>query len=291
MRRGTGVRGERLPKRRSSATARVLQGSPRRSLELHGKIQRQQVWVLASPSWANEKGTESPNQKIVYLYRVVIAAAVTCSILCSKQRNVKMKLYSLSLCFHLLQLTAYCQNRPASDSPRNASTVEIRVTPADSPATLSELVRSSQLIVVGKLIRLLEPRLLGPEDANSVPVTDHLFRVTERLKGAIANGAELLVTQTGGKWKGSDFIATDLAQFQAGGEAVLFLLPTTEKVLNPDGPPRYYVNGLWAGAFLVKENRITATKSSSESLRRHSGLEKSSFLVLVRDEVSKVQNN
>lgn len=202
-----------------------------------------------------------------------------------------MKLITIIFCLQIIQLPGYSQNRPTNESIRKPSTVEIRVSPAYSPSTLSELVRSSRLIVVGRLIKSLEPRLLGKEEADSVPVTDHLFLVTELIQGNLANGAELLVTQTGGKWKGSDFVATDLAQFEPGVEAVLFLLPTTEKVLSVDGPPRYYINGLWAGAFLVKENVVLVTRSSTESLRRHSGLEKTSFLVLVRDEVLKARMN
>lgn len=182
-------------------------------------------------------------------------------------------------------IVIWCQqNRPTQAEQSLPASVTVIQTPGFAPNSIAELVSTSRLIVRGVFGPSLPPRLIGPERYGSTPVRDHILRIQEVLKGDIKPGAEILVIQSGGTWRQTEFRIANRLELTAGTEALMFLLPTTE---NEENRPRYYVNGLWAGAFLFQGDDVRVSSEVVPEILAASKQGKAAFLKQVRDTINK----
>ncbi len=183
----------------------------------------------------------------------------------------------------ILTSTGLAQNRAKTGDPIRPSEALIFVSPAFVPETIPELMTSSDLVISGVVIRSLPSRILGAENEVSTPVTDHLVRVVQTFKGKSKASDEVLVTQIGGLWRGTEHKPAELLPFQPQQEVILFLKEEKEK--KPEGTklPCFWVSGVWAGLFLTNDNEVLVSRSAPEPMKAAARKGKTAFLQMLKD--------
>ncbi len=186
----------------------------------------------------------------------------------------------------ILTSTALSQNRAKTGDSFRPTEALIFVSPAFVPETIPELITSSDLVISGLVIRSLPSRILGAEQETSTPVTDHLVRVTQTFKGKSKASDEVLVTQIGGLWRGTEHKPAELLPFQPQQEVILFL--KEEKDKKPEGTklPYFWVSGVWAGLFVTNDNEVFVSRSAPEPLKAAARKGKTAFLQMLKDSTS-----
>jgi len=191
----------------------------------------------------------------------------------------------LTWCFTTMALgMAQQQSRTPSASlnPCPGGTGSAEIDPVSTPSTLDQLVRSSQLIVVGTVSSVLPAFVTNPEHLNSIE-TDSLVSVRQVLDGTLPFGTTTITLgQTGGKAGPCGLVVPADPLVVSGEEYLLFLRTDTRaQPLNGSGFTRYYTVGVWSGKVKVVNGKIQFRPSATAPLHKYDGINLNDFLALL----------
>jgi hypothetical protein len=138
--------------------------------------------------------------------------------------------------------------------PGGVGTAQLETEPVLS---LDQLVRASQLIVVGTVAKVLPAFNPDPEHRNSVE-TNSLVTVTQTLYGKVpGRTSTITLAQIGGQVGRCGEVVEEDPLVKADEQYVLFLWNDNRKnVPNASGSPRYGAVGVWAGKAKIVNGKV-----------------------------------
>jgi hypothetical protein len=150
--------------------------------------------------------------------------------------------------------------------------------------SLDQLIRMSDLIIVGDVVKVLPAFATSPDHLDIVE-TDSLVSVRESLRGTLPPGVRTIaLSQLGGNVGGCGFIVDGDPLVSLGEEYVLFLMPDNRSAVpNTSGSPRYAPVGVWSGKAKVVNNKIQFLPHASAELHKNDNMDLNDFTALVKD--------
>jgi hypothetical protein len=150
--------------------------------------------------------------------------------------------------------------------------------------SLDQLIRMSDLIIVGDVVKVLPAFATSPDHLDIVE-TDSLVSVRESLRGTLPPGVRTIaLSQLGGNVGGCGFIVDGDPLVSLGEEYVLFLMPDNRSAVpNTSGSPRYAAAGVWSGKAKVVNNKIQFLPHASAELHKNDNMDLNDFTALVKD--------
>ena len=151
-------------------------------------------------------------------------------------------------------------------------------------SSLDQLIRLSDLIIVGDVVNVLPAFNTNPDHSNIVE-TDSLVSVRESLHGTLPPGVRTIaLSQLGGNVGGCGFIVDGDPLVSLGEEYVLFLMRDNRiSVTNTSGSPRYTAVGVWSGKAKVVNNKIQFLPHANAELHKNDNMDLNAFTDLVKD--------
>src|SRR6185436_16741201 len=133
--------------------------------------------------------------------------------------------------------------------------------------SLDILVRGSNLIVIGKIVKVLPPGLRAADHLHSTQ-TDSLVLVMERLYGTAPNNLNTItLSEFGGVLNGCGSVISDAPIVKVDEQYVLFLRTNKEKTPpNLSGSPRYDPVAIWAGKAQIVNGKIHFVPAAAAGL-------------------------
>ena len=151
-------------------------------------------------------------------------------------------------------------------------------------SSLAQLIRMSDLIIVGDVVNVLPAFNTNPDHLDIVE-TDSLVSIRESLHGTLPPGVRTIaLSQLGGNVGGCGFIVDGDPLVSLGEEYVLFLWPDNRiSVPNTSGSPRYAPVGAWSGKAKVVNNKIQFLPHASAELHKNDNMDLNAFTDLIKD--------
>ena len=159
-----------------------------------------------------------------------------------------------------------------------------------SPDSLEQLVRISDLIVVGTVARVLPSTLIDPNNP-SLPETTSLIDVNEVVWGALPYGTNTIsISELGGRVGPCGLVISGNPLVKDGEEYVFFLFADKRNVPpNTSGSPRYTTVGAWSGKAKISDGKIHFLPPASQGLHRYDSSTTTAFVATVKATVSSLR--
>lgn len=184
--------------------------------------------------------------------------------------------------------TAQTGNRKSGSSanpcPGGTGTAELSTFAVPS---LEQLVRASQLIVAGTVVKVLLAFNPNPDHLNSTE-TDSLVSITDLLYGAPPLGTSTVtLTQIGGKVGPCEEVVPADPLVTVGEQYILFLRADDRKnVPNSSGSPRYYSVGVWSGKAKLVNGKVRFLPAANAGLHKYDNTDESAFITTLKDRIN-----
>ena len=151
-----------------------------------------------------------------------------------------------------------------------------------SVESLEQLVRISDLIVVGTVAKVLPSTLINPNNP-SLPETTSLISVNEVVWGTLPLGTNTIsISELGGRVEPCGLVIADNPLVKLGEEYVFFLFADKRNVPpNTSGSPRYTTVGAWSGKAKITDHKIQFLPAASQGLHRHDNTATDAFITTV----------
>lgn len=197
-------------------------------------------------------------------------------------RTVLMSgLLSVAACIAQDSRSAIASINPCPGGKGVVSAIDAVVVPS-----LDNLLRMSDLVVVGTVLKALPAFSMSPDHPESIE-TDTQVSVTEGLWGSIpANGTLILLFQMGGTAGSCTEIVPQDPLVQPNEQYIFFLQSDKRKVSNISGIPRYQVAGLWSGKAQIVNGKIHFPARANIGLHRYDNMDAPAFLATVKDMIT-----
>ncbi len=156
------------------------------------------------------------------------------------------------------------------------------------PTSLDQLVRASDLIMVGTVLNVLPAFSNNPEHLISIE-THSLVALEEVLYGTLPPGnRRIVLAQQGGQAGPCKLVVPDDPLVQDGEEYVFFLL-ADEPDRVPETAPglrRYVGAGVWGGRAKVVDGKIQFPPSAGPGLEEYNGIDAAAFIATVANRIT-----
>jgi len=172
----------------------------------------------------------------------------------------------------------------ASGAPPQKGTARLYVNPAESPGTLRDLCKLSDLVILGIVTSVLPGRQPSPRTIE----TDAVITVVQTLKGAAPN-TEIAISQSGGTIGEVSLKPVQYALVQPGERYVLFLKEDNRPQLPAvAGLKRYRVTGESAGLFYLNGGalQLNAPEPNGTFQKNYAGASEGTVINLVTDAIA-----
>lgn len=170
----------------------------------------------------------------------------------------------------------------------------VQITPLEPVDSLRQLVISADLIVAGQVSSVSSP--VNVNTAGSTPLieTRSTISISEVFseRNLPVGTTSVVITQTGGKFGGWNYLSSEAPLVVIGEQYILFLHLDTRKSSESlsNGVPLYDIVGVWSGLSKVQESKIAFLQSAARTLREIDNTDIATFGVQLRELIKECAN-
>jgi hypothetical protein len=170
----------------------------------------------------------------------------------------------------------------------------VQISTAEPVISLRQLVMSADLIVAGQVSSLSPP--VNVNSAGSTPLveTRSVISISEvfSTKKLPDGTTSIVLTQTGGKFGGWNYISNDAPLVAVGEQYILFLHLDSRKSSESlsNGVPLYDVVGVWSGLLRVQDSKVAFLPSAASTLHESDNTDIVTFGAQLRDLIKECAN-
>ncbi len=183
---------------------------------------------------------------------------------------------------------SFAQNAARASRPCPGEVVSAEIDPVFVGTTLDQLVRASELIVVGTVVNVLPPIRVNPDVEISIE-THSLVAVDQLLYGTLPPGVRtILLAQQGGEIGACKLEVPADPVVSLREQYVLFLRADDRaKLPNISGSPRYIVVGVWTGKVKIADGKIQFAANATPRFRGYNNISASGFIDTLKQSISR----